>query len=57
MPGAGVEEGGGGGQVVQAAHQAVQRGDLVRRAERVVLGESGGDPQQEVLGRLDRLAV
>ncbi|CAM5484095.1 hypothetical protein SVIOM342S_10486 [Streptomyces violaceorubidus] len=56
VPSTGVEEGGGGGQVVQTAHQAVQGGDLVHRADRVVLGEAGGDPQQEVLGRLDGLA-
>lgn len=55
VPGAGVEEGGGAGQVVQGAHQPVERGDLVQRAGGVVLGETGRDPEHEVLRGLDDL--
>lgn len=53
MPGTGVEQGGGGGEVVEPAHQAVQRGDLVQRLRGVVLGETGRHPQHEVLRGLD----
>lgn len=55
MPGAGVEEGGGGRQVVEPAHQVVQRGDFAQGALGGVLGEPGGDAQHEVLRRLDDL--
>lgn len=55
MPGAGVEERGGGGQVVEPAHQPVQRRHFVHGALRLVLGQPGRDPQHEVLGRLDDL--
>ena len=55
VPGAGVEEGGGAGQVVQTAHQPVERGDLVHRGGRVVLGQTAGHPQHEVLRGLDDL--
>lgn len=55
MAGAGVEERRRRRQIVEAAHQAVQGGDFVERADRVVLGEAARDAQHEVLRGLDDL--
>lgn len=56
MTGAGVEQGGGGGQVVEPVHQAVQGGHFLQGPLGGVLGQPGGDAQHEVLRGLGDLA-
>lgn len=56
VPRTGVEQRGGGGEVVEAAHEPVERRDLVQGPVRVVLGQARRHAQHEVLGRLDDLA-
>ncbi len=56
VPGAGVEERRRGGQVLQAAHQAVQLGHLAHGLLVVADRQATGDAEQEVLRGLDHLA-
>lgn len=56
VPGAGVEERGGGRQVVEAAHQPVEGGHFLDGLDSVVLGEATGHAEHEVLRGLDDLA-